>query len=75
MLAVPLYRELLDRIDVFETKGTDKNRTYKIVIYCSFMGYIAIPECYFSEDYIFDIQYRVEIDIKTNEQKSCSVYK
>ena len=39
----PLLRELIDHIDVFETEGTGKNRTQRIVIYYCFIGYIAIP--------------------------------
>ena len=32
-LTAPLLRELIDHIDVFETEGTGKNRTQRIVIY------------------------------------------
>lgn len=31
-LTAPLLRELIDHIDVFETEGTGKNRTQRIVI-------------------------------------------
>ena len=43
-LAAPLLRELIDRIDVFETEGTGKSRTQRIVIYYRFVGYVEIPE-------------------------------
>ncbi len=42
-LTAPLLRELIDRIDVFETEGTGKNRTQRIVIYYRFVGYVEIP--------------------------------
>lgn len=44
MLTAPLLRELIDHIDVFETEGTGKNRTQRIVIYYRFVGYVEIPE-------------------------------
>lgn len=37
-LTAPLLRELIDRIDVFETEGTGKSRTQRIVIYYRFVG-------------------------------------
>lgn len=43
-LTAPLLRELIDKIEVHETKGTGKNRTQRIVIYYKFVGYIDIPE-------------------------------
>ena len=43
-LTAPLLRELIDRIDVFETEGTGKSRTQRIVIYYRFVGYVEIPE-------------------------------
>lgn len=39
-LTAPLLRELIDHIDVFETEGTGKNRTQRIVIYYRFVGYV-----------------------------------
>ena len=46
-LTAPLLRELLiDPINVFETEGTGKSRTQRIVIYYCFIVYVAIPECY-----------------------------
>ncbi len=43
-----LLRELIDKIEVYETEGVGKNRTQRIVIYCKFIGYIELPE---NEDY------------------------
>lgn len=43
-LTSPLLRELIDHIDVFETEGTGKNRTQRIVIYYRFIGYIELPD-------------------------------
>ena len=68
-LTAPLLRELIDHIDVFETEGTDKNRTQRIVIYYRFIGYIVIPECYSRENYTADIRQGVSIEYLT-EPKS-----
>ena len=43
-LVAPLLRELIDRIDVFETEGTGKSRTQRIIIYYRFVGHVEIPE-------------------------------
>ena len=43
-LTRPLLQELIDHIDVYETEGTGKNRTQRVVIYYRFVGYIEIPE-------------------------------
>ena len=40
----PLLRELIDHIEVFETEGSGKSRTQRIVIYYRFVGYVEIPE-------------------------------
>ena len=42
-LTTPLLRELIDHIDIFETDGTGKSRTQRIVIYYRFIGYIEFP--------------------------------
>lgn len=42
-LTTPLLRELIDHIDIFETEGTGKSRTQRIVIYYRFIGYIELP--------------------------------
>ena len=45
MLTAPLLRELIDQITVYETEGTGKNRSQRIVIHYKFIGVIEIPEC------------------------------
>ena len=42
-LTAPLLQELIDYIDVYETEGTGKNCTQRIVIYYRFVGYIELP--------------------------------
>ena len=37
-----LLHELIERIDIYETEGTGKNRTQRIVIHYRFVGYIEI---------------------------------
>lgn len=44
-LTAPLLRELIDKIVVYETEGTGKNRSQRIVIHYKFVGVIEIPEC------------------------------
>lgn len=69
-LTAPLLRELLiDPINVFETEGTGKSRTQRIVIYYRFIVYVAIPECYSRKNYTADIQQAVSIEYLT-EPKS-----
>ena len=41
-LTPALLHELIERIDVYETEGTGKNRTQRIVIHYRFVGYIEI---------------------------------
>ena len=43
-LTAPLLKEPIDHIDVYETEGTGKNRSRRIVIYDRFMGYIELPD-------------------------------
>lgn len=38
----PVLSELIDHIDVYETQGTGKNKTQRLVIYCKFVGYLDI---------------------------------
>ncbi|MCR4805368.1 MAG: recombinase family protein [Clostridia bacterium] len=47
-LTAPLLRELIDHIDVYETEGTGRNRTQRIVIHYRFVGYFELPESAFS---------------------------
>jgi hypothetical protein len=43
-LTAPLLGELIDRIDVYETEGTGRNRTQRVVIHYRFVGYIVLPD-------------------------------
>ena len=38
-----LLRELIDKIDMYETEGTGKSRTQRVVIHYRFVGYIILP--------------------------------
>lgn len=38
----PVLSELIDHIGVYETQGTGKNKTQRLVIYCKFVGYLDI---------------------------------
>mgnify|MGYP004732750303 FL=1 len=38
----PVLSELIDHIDVYETQGTGKNKTQRLVIYYKFVGYLDI---------------------------------
>ena len=42
-LTVPMLRELIDHIDVYEKEGGKKNYTQRIVIYYRFVGYVELP--------------------------------
>lgn len=61
-LTAPLLRELIDHIDVYETEGTGKNRTQRIVIYYRFVGYIEIPDSAFSNNYTADTRQGVAVE-------------
>ena len=52
MLTKNLLTEMIDRIEVHETEGVDKNRTQRVVIYYCFVGYLEIldEQTRFSED-------------------------
>lgn len=61
-LTAPLLRELIDRIEVFETEGVGKNRTQRIVIYYRFVGYIELPETIPSNNYKADTRKGVSVE-------------
>ncbi|MDD6022577.1 MAG: DUF4368 domain-containing protein [Oscillospiraceae bacterium] len=53
MLTAPLIHELIDHIDVYETEGTGKNKTQRVVIHYRFVGVLEIAkgdESCFKED-------------------------
>ena len=43
-LTAPLIHELIDHIDVYETEGTGKNKTQRVVIHYRFVGVIEIAK-------------------------------
>lgn len=65
-LTSPLLRELIDHIDVFETEGTGKNRTQRIVIYYRFIGYIELPNIA-KQNHIADTRKGVAVEYITDQ--------
>lgn len=65
-LTTPLLRELIDHIDIFETEGTGKNRTQRIVIYYRFIGYIELPNTT-KQTYIADTRKGVAVEYITEQ--------
>jgi site-specific DNA recombinase len=61
-LTAPLLCELIDHIDVYETEGSGKNRSQRIVIYYRFVGYIEIPDSVFSSNYTADTRQGVAVE-------------
>ena len=43
-LTPTILHELVERIDVYQTQGTGKNRTQRIVIHYNFIGILDMPE-------------------------------
>lgn len=65
-LTSPLLRELIDHIDIFETEGTGKSRTQRIVIYYRFIGYIELPNAT-KETHIADTRKGVAVEYITEQ--------
>lgn len=63
-LTSPMLRELIDHIDVFETEGTGKSRTQRIVIYYRFIGYIELPDMQ-EQNYTADTRKGVSVEYIT----------
>ncbi len=61
-LTAPLLRELIDRIDVYETEGTGKNRTQRVVIHYRFVGYIELPDSIFKRSHQADARQGVRVN-------------
>ena len=57
-----LLRELIDRIDVYETEGVGKNRTQRIVIHYRFIDTFALPEERAKETYVADTRQGVSVE-------------
>ena len=62
-LTAPLLHELIDHIDIYETEGTGKNRTQRIVIHYRFVGYIEIPSN--TDNYKADTRQGVAVEYLT----------
>ena len=54
--------ELIDHIDVYETQGTGKNKTQRLVIYYKFVGYLDIDPTQCHPDYTADIREGIAIE-------------
>lgn len=65
-LTSPLLRELIDHIDIFETEGTGKSRTQRIVIYYRFIGYIELPNVT-KQTHIVDTRKGVAVEYITEQ--------
>ena len=63
-LTAPLLQELIDHIDVYETEGTGKSRTQRIVIYYRFVGYIELPDSAFTRDYRYSADIRQGVAVE-----------
>ena len=61
-LTAPLLRELIDHIDVYETEGTGKSRTQRVVIHYRFVGYLELPENVFRQSYKADTRQGVSVE-------------
>ena len=63
-LTAPLLRELIDHMDVYETEGTGKERTQRLVIHYRFVGYIELPDSAFhrSANYKADTRQGVAVE-------------
>ena len=61
-LTAPLLRELIDRIKVYETEGTGRNRTKRVVIHYRFVGYIVLPDNLFTQNYRADTRQGVSVE-------------
>jgi len=61
-LTKSFLHEMLDHIEVYETEGTGKNRTQRVVIYWKFVGYVELPEDFHRENHIADTRQGVAVE-------------
>ena len=59
--------ELIDHIDVYETQGTGKNKTQRLVIYYKFVGYLDIGPTQCHPNYTADIREGVAVEYVSYE--------
>ena len=57
-----VLNELIDHIDVYETQGTGKNKTQRLVIYYKFVGYLDIDPTQCHPNYTADIREGVAVE-------------
>ena len=57
-----MLNELIDHINVYETQGTGKNKTQRLVIYYKFVGYLDIDPTQCHPNYNGDIREGVAIE-------------
>ena len=53
---------MINRIDVYETEGTGKNRTQRVVIHYRFVGYIELPDGIFKCSHQADTRQGVRVN-------------
>lgn len=58
----PVLSELIDHIGVYETQGTGKNKTQRLVIYYKFVGYLDIDPTQCHPNYTADIREGVAVE-------------
>ena len=57
-----ILRELIDRIEVYETQGTGKDKIQRIAIYYRFVGYLELPEGKLNPNYTADLRRGVAVE-------------
>ena len=57
-----MLNELIDHINVYETQGTGKNKTQRLVVYYKFVGYLDIDPTQCHPNYTADIREGVAIE-------------
>ena len=57
-----MLSELIDHIDVYETQGTGKNKTQRLVIYYKFVGYLDIDPAQCHPNCTADIREGVAVE-------------
>ena len=58
----PVLSELIDHIGVYETQGTGKNKTQRLVIYYKFVGYLDIDPAQCHPNCTADIREGVAVE-------------
>ncbi len=61
-LTPAILRELIDRIEVYETEGSGKNRTQRVVIFYRFIGYLELSEGEINPNYKADLRRGVAVE-------------